>query len=158
VLVSTDLASRGLDIPEIKNIVHYHLPVNQEAFTHRNGRTARWDAEGTSYIILNDVEHLPEYITQSVETYELPENVPVPPKPIWATLYIGKGKKDKLNKTDIVGFLCKKGGLNNKDIGLIDVKDHYSFVAVSRKKLNQTLNQIEGEKIKSLKTIIEEAK
>jgi len=93
-----------------------------------------------------------------VETYELPENVPVPPKPIWATLYIGKGKKDKLNKTDIVGFLCKKGGLNNKDIGLIDVKDHYSFVAVSRKKLNQTLNQIEGEKIKSLKTIIEEAK
>ena len=49
VLISTDLAARGLDIPEIEHIIHYHLPVNEEAFTHRNGRTARWDATGTSY-------------------------------------------------------------------------------------------------------------
>ena len=48
VLISTDLAARGLDIPEIEHIIHYHFPVNEEAFTHRNGRTARWDATGSS--------------------------------------------------------------------------------------------------------------
>ncbi len=158
VLVSTDLASRGLDIPEVKNIVHYHLPVNEEAFIHRNGRTARWDTTGTSYIILNDAETVPEYIKQSLSEYVFPEKIPAPAKSLWATLYIGKGKKDKLNKIDIVGFLCKKGKLTSKEIGLIDVKDHYAFVAVKRTKLKQLLNVIKGEKIKSMKTIIEEAK
>lgn len=158
VLISTDLASRGLDIPDVKNIIHYHLPVNEEAFTHRNGRTARWDAEGTSFMILNVAESLPAYITAAVETIKLPDNPSAPSKPLWATLYIGRGKKDKLNKMDIVGFLCKKGGLISQDIGLIDVKDHYAFVAIARNKLNQTLSQVSGEKIKGIKTIIEEAK
>lgn len=57
VLISTDLAARGLDIPEIEHIIHYHLPVNEEAFTHRNGRTARWDATGTSYLVLHAEEN-----------------------------------------------------------------------------------------------------
>lgn len=157
VFVSTDLASRGLDIPEIENIVHYHLPVNEEAYTHRNGRTARWDAEGNSYLILHREEKVPEYISGELETLELPEITPKPSLPLWVTLYIGKGKKDKLNKIDIVGFLFKKGQLGKDDIGQIDVKDHYAFVAVRRKKVKQTLNLIQGEKIKGMKTIIEEA-
>lgn len=37
---------RGLDIPEVKNVIHYHLPVSEEAYVHRNGRTARMNAEG----------------------------------------------------------------------------------------------------------------
>ncbi|BEG98489.1 DEAD/DEAH box helicase [Bacteroides sedimenti] len=157
VFVSTDLASRGLDIPEIENIVHYHLPINEDAFTHRNGRTARWEAEGSAFIILNESESLPLYIADEPETYELPAVVSKPSKPLWATLYIGKGKKDKVNKIDIVGFLHKKGKLGKDDIGQIDVKEHFAFVAVRRAKFEQALSLIRGEKIKGMKTKMEEA-
>lgn len=108
VLISTDLAARGLDIPEIEHIIHYHLPVNEEAFTHRNGRTARWDATGTSYLVLHAEEKLPTYIPDNIETVALPENAPRPPKSVWTTVYIGKGKKEKLSRIDIAGFLYKR--------------------------------------------------
>ena len=158
VLVSTDLAARGLDIPGIDNVVHYHMPVNEEAFTHRNGRTARWDATGTSYLILHAEEKLPSYIPEEMEIVVLPENPPRPPKSVWATIYIGKGKKEKLSRIDIAGFLYKKGNLTREDVGAIDVKEHYAFVAIRRAKVKQLLNLIQGEKIKGMKTIIEEAK
>ncbi len=157
VFVSTDLASRGLDIPEIESIIHYHLPINEDAYTHRNGRTARWEAKGTSYLILNEDEFLPGYIEEEPETLELPEKTARPVQPLWVTLYIGKGKKDKVNKIDIVGFLFKKANLAKEDIGQIDVKEHFAYVAIRRSKLKQALNLISGEKIKGMKTKIEEA-
>lgn len=158
VLISTDLAARGLDIPGIENVVHYHLPVNEEACTHRNGRTARWEADGNAYLILHAEERIPEYIPEDIETFEFPDILPKPARPRWATLYIGKGKKDKLNKIDIVGFLYKKGGMAREDVGQVDVKEHYAFVAVRRSKMKQLLTLVRGEKIKGMKTIIEEAK
>lgn len=158
VLVSTDLAARGLDIPGIDNIVYYHLLVNEEAFTHRNGRTARWEARGSSFLLLHREETLPDYTPEDTPTFELPEQTPKPAKPRWTTIYIGKGKKDKLNKIDIVGFLYKKGGLAREDVGQVDVKEHYAFVAVRRSKVAQLLTLIRGEKIKGMKTVIEEAK
>ncbi len=157
ILVSTDLAARGLDIPEVEHIVHYHLPVNEEAFTHRNGRTARWDATGTSFVILHDEEQLPGYIPAETEAYLLPEQPSRPPKPKWVTIYIGKGKKDKLSRMDIAGFFYKKGQLSREDVGSIDVKDNYAFVAVRRSAVKQLMCLIQGEKIKGMKTIIEEA-
>ena len=156
VFVSTDLAARGLDIPDIDNVVHYHLPVNEDGYTHRNGRTARWEAEGNSYLILGPEEVLPDYLDASlVDEYALPETVEKPKAPKWITLYIGKGKKDRLSKTDILGFLCQKGGLSKEEVGRIDVKEHQSFVAVSRQKHRELLERISGEKIKGLKTIIQ---
>ena len=158
VLVSTDLAARGLDIPSIDNVVHYHMPVNEEAFTHRNGRTARWEARGSSFLLLHAEERLPDYLPEELSVFELPEQTPKPAKPRWTTLYIGKGKKDKLNKVDIVGFLYKKGGLVGEDVGQVDVKEHYAFVAVRRGKVKQLLTLLRGEKIKGMKTLIEEAR
>ena len=158
VLVATDLASRGLDIPNIQNIVHYHLPESQEGYIHRVGRTARWDATGRSFFILNASEHIPDYVEGNIENYLLPspseEGLEVR-LPRMATLYIGMGKKDKLSKGDIVGFLCKNGGLKADDIGRIDIKDRYAYVAIRREKLKQTLHLVQGQKIKGLKTIIE---
>ena len=158
VLISTDLAARGLDIPDIDHIVHYHMPVQEDGYIHRNGRTARWEAEGNSYIILHGEETLPAYIGEEPEEFTLPEQTPKPSQPEFVTLYIGKGKKDKINKIDIVGFLSKKGNLGKEEIGRIDVKDHYAFAAIARKKVKQTLQLIRNEKIKGIKTRIEEAK
>lgn len=157
VLISTDLAARGLDIPGIDNVVHYHLPVNEDAFTHRNGRTARWEARGSSFLIFHPEERLPGYIPEGMPVFELPERIPEPAKSRWTTLYIGKGKKDKLNKIDIVGFLYKKGGLAKEDVGQVDVKERYAFAAIRRSKAKQVLTLIRGERIKGMKTLIEEA-
>ena len=155
-LIATDLASRGLDIPNIQNIIHYHLPESQEGYIHRVGRTARWDATGRSFFILNASEHIPDYVEGNVVEYAaIPSQQIEPPLPRMTTLYIGKGKKDKISKGDIVGFLCKNGGLKADEIGRIDVKDRYAYVAIQREKLKQTLHLVQGQKIKGLKTIIE---
>ena len=158
VFVSTDLAARGLDIPNIDHVIHYHLPLNEDAYIHRNGRTARWDASGNVFLILGPEEYLPEFIQQIPEDYVWEGPKPDPAKPQWVTLYIGKGKKDKINKVDIVGFLSKVGGLGKSDIGRIDVKEHYAFVAIRRNLLKETLAAVSGQKIKGIKTIIEKTK
>lgn len=164
ILVSTDLGSRGLDIPDVENVIHYHLPEGEDGYVHRVGRTARWDKHGQAFFILGPEEAIPDYVDADVECYELPaelvEKVAAGdrlaiPQPRMATLYIGKGKKDKISKGDIVGFLCKKGGLTAQDIGRIDVFDHYAYVAVSRTKAKGTIRQLQGEKIKGLKTVVE---
>lgn len=155
ILVSTDLASRGLDIPDIQNIIHYHIPESEEGYIHRVGRTARWDAKGRSFFILSADESIPDYVEGDVENFEpiVVNQEPVAPK--MTTLYIGKGKKDKISKGDIVGFLCKNGNLKADEIGRIDVKDRYAYAAVRREKLKQVLKGVQGQKIKGIKTIIE---
>ena len=158
VLVSTDLAARGLDIPEVGAIVHYHLPLTAEDFTHRNGRTARWEATGQAFLITSPVETLPEFAAQ-VEPlpHPLPEHIAPTPAP-FTTLYIGRGKAEKLSKADILGFLCKKGGLNASQIGRIDVAPHCAFAAVRSSLVKQLLTRIAGEKIKGMKTIVKPVK
>lgn len=156
VLVSTDLASRGLDIPEINNIIHYHLPLNEEALVHRVGRTARWDAMGRTFFLIGPEENLPDFVNSNIESYTLPDSVANGvPQPRMGTLYIGKGKKDKISKGDIVGFLCKIGGLALNEIGRIDVADRYAYVAVRRDKLETVIRQTSGEKIKGVRTVVE---
>lgn len=155
IFVSTDLASRGLDIPDIDNIVHYHLPQSEDGYIHRVGRTARWESEGRAFFLLGPDEYIPEFVDGDVETFDIPDNLPQPPMPKMATIYIGKGKKDKISKGDIVGYLCKKGGLEPNEIGRIDVKDRYTYAAVTRQKVSQVLKLTLGEKIKGIKTIVE---
>lgn len=153
-LITTDLASRGLDIPEIEYVVHYQLPHNEEAFLHRNGRTARMHAKGTSYLILTEDEKL-AYLLQSPEIEELPEKLVLPKPTPWATLYIAAGKKDKINKVDIVGVLLQKGELTKEDLGLIEVLDHSSYAAIKRNRIERTVQLIKNEKIKNKKVKIE---
>ena len=157
VMVCTDLGSRGLDIPDIQHIIHYHLPETEGSYVHRVGRTARWEKSGQAYFILSEGEQVPEYVKADIAPYDMPETLPEEcPQPRMTTLYIGKGKKDKISKGDIVGFLCKKGGLKSADIGRIDVKDHYVYAAIDRKQLKTVLKHIAGEKIKGIRTIVEE--
>ncbi len=157
-LVTTDLAARGLDIPNIRYIIHYHLPLGEDVYTHRNGRTARMDASGTAILILSAEEHLPAYITEPVEEIKLEGPYEIPEKPKWTTLYLPLGKKNKVNKIDIVGFLSNKGALKPEDIGLIEVKDFFSFVAVRKTKVSHMLQLVKEERIKGKKAKLEVAK
>lgn len=157
ILVSTDLASRGLDIPDVDNIVHYQLPDQEENYVHRTGRTARWEKEGRAFLLIGPTEVIPAYATSHTQEYSIPVTDSQPALPKMATIYIGKGKKDKISKMDVVGFLCKKCQLAPDEIGRIDVNNYYVYVAVQRNKLQEVLKRAKGQKIKGLKTIFEAA-
>lgn len=157
-LIATDLASRGLDIPEIMHVVHYQMPPRKDAFIHRNGRTARMHAEGNGYLILANDEVLPDYIDKSVEETTVSEDLaPVQPS-AFGCIYFSAGKKDKISKGDIVGLLTQKGGLTTADIGLITLLDFSSYVAIKRSKVAKTLDKIRNEKLKKSKVKIEVAR
>ncbi len=158
VLVTTDLAARGLDIPNIRYIIHYQLPITQESFIHRNGRTARMEASGTAILLLAPQETVPGYIDPAPIEIELNADAGLPAKPDWTTFYVSVGKKDKVNKIDIVGFLTNKGRLKKEEIGLIEVKDFFSFVAIRKSKAGPTLQLIKEERIKNKKVKIDVAK
>lgn len=156
-LITTDLASRGLDIPEIECILHYQLPPSEEAFLHRNGRTARMHATGTAYLLLTSDEHVP-YLPQDIKPEDLPTDQVLPEKTQWATLYVAAGKKDKINKIDIVGLLLQKGGLQKEDVGLIEVHDRASYAAVKRSLIESVVRRVKTEKIKNRKFKIDVAR
>ncbi|WP_372640475.1 DEAD/DEAH box helicase [Ancylomarina sp.] len=151
ILITTDLASRGLDIPSIKHVIHYQLPTTADAYTHRNGRTARMDASGCSYFVMADSDYLPEFINKDIEELIIPDNIVLPEDPEWLTIYIDAGKKDKINKMDIVGCFMKKGELGKDELGKVEVLDHASFVAIKRNLATQILRKLKDERIKKKK-------
>lgn len=157
-LVTTDLAARGLDIPEMKHVVHYHLPAKESEFTHRNGRTARMHASGTAYILSFKEDKLPDYIPEGLDILRVKGGKPLPNAPEFQTIYVSGGKKNKLNKSDIVGFFLQKGKLDKPDLGLIEVKDFISFVAVRASKAKSLLANIKDQKMKGKKYKIEVAR
>lgn len=157
-LVTTDLAARGLDIPEMKHVIHYHLPAKESEFVHRNGRTARMQASGTAYIIRFKEDKIPDYIPENLDVLQIKAGKPLPNRPDYRTIYVSGGKKNKLNKSDIVGFFLQKGKLDKSDLGLIEVKDFISFVAVRASAVKTLLANIRDEKMKGKKYKIEVAR
>ena len=154
-LITTDLAARGLDIPEIEAVIHYQLPTTEDTMIHRNGRTARMSAQGTAYFLLDIGDHLPKFIDAIPIEESLPKKLVLPAPCVWKTLYIGAGKKDKINKMDIVGMLLQKGKLNKDELGKIEVLDHSAYAAVKSDKISKTLQLIKDEKIKNKKVKME---
>ncbi len=149
VLVATDLGSRGLDIADVGSVVHYHLPLTAEAWTHRNGRTARQGADGVVYAIISDEETIPDFVTYDREYVprDYHEN---PPKatPV-ATLYFNAGRREKISRGDIAGYLIQRGGLAPDQVGRITVKDHYSLASIPADKLQSTLAAIAPHRLKN---------
>lgn len=153
ILVATDLAARGLDISQVTDIVHYHLPVDHQAWTHRNGRTARVDASGTVWVIRSEADNIPEYI--SFDRKYIPSGTAKTSSSILAplkSLYISSGKKEKISKGDIAGFIAASGLTAPGEIGMISVHDHHSVAAVPAGKAAAIARVLSELKLKGHKT------
>ncbi|MDD4921842.1 MAG: DEAD/DEAH box helicase [Bacteroidales bacterium] len=148
-IVATDLAARGLDIPELKFIIHFQLPPRSQEFTHRNGRTARMNTDGTAYILKWEKEELPDFI-KGVAVEKI-KDAPVPKAPIWETLYITGGRRDKISKGDIAGLFLKQGHLSKEELGTIEIKQDCSYVAVLASKADETIQTVNNCRLKTKK-------
>jgi superfamily II DNA/RNA helicase len=148
-LIATDLAARGIDIPELKFIIHYQLPLKEHEFMHRNGRTARMNSEGTAYILKWQEEYFPKYLDEikpiSVNT---PQKIDESP---WETLCIMGGRRDKISKGDIAGLFFKQGGLTKEELGVIEVQQDRCYVAVHHSKVEHCLETLHNKKLKEAK-------
>lgn len=154
ILIATDIAARGIDIPDLDYVIHYQLPAKENPFIHRNGRTARMKASGTCILLRTTTDKLPSYIEEEPQMMEFQEGQKFK-VPKWVTLYVGKGKKDKVNKMDLVGFFLQFDFMTKEDLGLIEVKDFSAYVAVSRDKSKRLLNAVKNHKIKNKMAKIE---
>jgi superfamily II DNA/RNA helicase len=148
VLLATDIAARGIDVPELNMVIHYQLPPQESTFIHRNGRTARVEETGTSVLLMTKEDYLPDYIDEKPEDIRLRYDVEIMP-PTFDTLYIGKGKKDKINKMDIVGFCYSFDFMEKGDVGMIEVKDFCAYVAIKRTKMDKLIKSSRKKKIKN---------
>ena len=148
-LIATDLAARGIDVPEIKFIIHYHLPLRSQEFTHRNGRTARMHSEGTAYVLQWKGEKLPGFIPD-LEVEEL-STATTPEKSPWETLYISGGRRDKISKGDIAGLFFKQANLNKDQLGTIELKQDCSYVAVQASLVDHIIQKTNNSKLKKKK-------
>ncbi|MDE5808180.1 MAG: DEAD/DEAH box helicase, partial [Muribaculaceae bacterium] len=153
VLVATDLAARGLDIENVKSIIHYHQALTPETYTHRNGRTARVDREGDIYVLVGPEEDVKPY-TEFDDSYYPDYDAPEGEGPEFDSIYFSAGKKEKLSKGDILGFLTKECGLPGEAIGKIDVYDHYALAAGKASEAGKAVAEAKGKKIKGEKRII----
>jgi superfamily II DNA/RNA helicase len=154
VLVATDLAARGIDIPEMKYIIHYELPRHQEEFIHRNGRTARVSAKGTAYVLKWENQLLPEFILD-VKGININKKAEYKPQ-YWQTLFISGGRKDKISKGDIAGLFLKQGGISKDELGTIELKQDCAFVAIPMTKADELVKKLNNSRLKKKKVRIYE--
>lgn len=152
ILVSTDLAARGIDIPELKFIIHYELPHSSIEFTHRNGRTARVNEKGTAYVLKWKDQLLPDFI-EKTEPIEIPE-APTQAAELWETLFISGGRKDKISKGDIAGLFIKQGNIPQEQLGAIELKQDCAFVAVPLALANELVSKLNNSHLKKKKVRI----
>ena len=153
-LIATDLAARGIDVPEMSFIIHYELPQAVEEFTHRNGRTARVSAEGTAFVLKWKDERLPDFIKHAdlQDISKQAERSPV----FWETLFISGGRKDKISKGDIAGLFIKQGKLSKDQLGDIELKQDCAFVAVPSTLTEELIEKLNNSRLKKKKVRIYE--
>lgn len=152
ILIATDLAARGIDIPELNFIIHYQLPLKEAEFTHRNGRTARMDVKGTAYVLKWEKEELPDFIQESA-VQKLESNA-IKKETEWKTVFISGGRKDKISKGDIAGLFFKQGNLNKDEVGAIELKQDCSFVSVIASKAENLIRDLDNTRLKKKKVRI----
>lgn len=148
-LLATDLAARGIDVPEIKFIIHYHLPHRSQEFTHRNGRTARMKRDGKAIVLKWVEEYLPDFIGE-LPILNIDQKQPLI-KSNWQTLLVSGGRKDKISKGDLVGLFLKQADVKPENLGNIELKNDCAFVAVRSKNINKLIDKVNNSRLKKKK-------
>ena len=156
VVVATNVAARGLDIPALPMVIIAELGGEVQAHVHRIGRTARAEKQGLAIsVVCGDRE--PERLA-AIEAFmgtEIPE-VPLPEggaslsamQPPMQTLLILAGRADKLRKGDVLGALIKDGGVPTDAIGRIDLLPRVTAVAIAHAYADQALSYLHSGRIK----------
>jgi superfamily II DNA/RNA helicase len=153
-LITTDLASRGIDVDGVSHVVHAHLPSDEAQFIHRNGRTARMNKSGKVYMMSLAKEYIKKYTIDKLSLNAVPHKHAA----MYETLYISAGKKDKVNKGDVLGFVIKIGEVENDALGRIDVLDTFSYIAIKRSVVEHAQLKLDNQKIKGRKVHVEIAR
>ena len=159
ILVATDVAARGLDIKDLDAVIIFEISPDPEVHIHRIGRTGRADKTGlalslfmTSEIrkvnVIEDFQKSPVVIKKP-STLKKRDNFKLSPP--MATLFINGGRKEKVRAGDILGALTANISLPGKQIGKIDIFDHFSYVAIERSIAKQALKILSEGKIKGRK-------
>ncbi|MGY8945536.1 MAG: DEAD/DEAH box helicase [Flavobacteriales bacterium] len=149
ILIATDLASRGIDIPELKFIIHYEMSRTLEEFTHRNGRVGRVNSKGIAYVMKLENKDLPEFVKNSKFVNISKKSVRKPQ--FWETLFISGGRKDKISKGDIAGLFFKQGKITKDQLGTIELKQDCAFVAVHKIIADQLVDKLNNTRLKKKK-------
>lgn len=152
-LIATDLAARGIDVPELDFIIHFELPQKLNEFTHRNGRTARMNQNGSAYILTAKKDRVPEYMSH-FPTESLDKNGKTWTSSNMDTMYISGGRRDKISKGDIAGLFFKQGGLTKDELGIIELKQECAFVSVPKDKIEELTDKLNNSKLKKKKVRI----
>jgi ATP-dependent RNA helicase DbpA len=161
ILVATDLAARGIDIATIEMVINFEIPDQESSFLHRIGRTGRAGRNGTviTFATTREIKKMQEWpqapafkVITAKKMADLFESGQKQSKNIQkVTIHIHAGRKGKISKGDIVGALIGEAGLTSEDIGLIEVFDHFSYVAVPKNKVNLVIEKLTSGKIKGRK-------
>ena len=156
VLVASDVAARGLDIPALAMVVNFELPRDGDTYVHRIGRTGRAGETGQAFSLVTPAEaprlrviedHLHTNCLCDVLA-SLNRNANYQLQGDMATLQFDAGRKQKLRPGDILGALTGDAGLAGEQIGKIKILDNTSYVAVARSALRQAMNYLTQGKIK----------
>ena len=154
VLVATDVAARGLDIKELGCVVNYDMPHAKETYTHRIGRTGRAGHDGLAFTFYDDYEDMDQYsdgdmIFEDITNLDTIKDFEM--KPLYVTLVIEGGKKDKIRKGDLLGALTGDVGLKASAVGQIDIYDRQSYVAIESAFIDEAYKKLSNGKIKGKK-------
>ncbi|XP_046738712.1 ATP-dependent RNA helicase DDX24 isoform X2 [Diprion similis] len=105
VLIATDVAARGLDIPNVEHVIHYQVPRTSEGYVHRSGRTARAQKEGITILLMEPSEM--QYYTRLCKTLGKTQDIPT--FPVVDRLLIAVKERVNLSREiDRLELLCRR--------------------------------------------------
>lgn len=159
-LVATDVAARGLDIPQVSMVVNYQPAQDAQTHTHRIGRTGRAGAKGQAVTLFSDQqEWMMELLANDMPgiRHKQIQGQPVQlgqlQQAAYTTLLLLSGKKQKVRKGDIVGVLTRDDSVPGDDIGDIQLNQTDAYVAIKNRSVKRAMKQFRENKIKGKKVL-----
>jgi ATP-dependent RNA helicase DeaD len=158
ILTATDVAARGLDIPNLTHIINYSIPQTPDIYVHRIGRTGRAGKRGTAVTFVTPEEeskffYIRKTLKQEVDKLDIdnlnaakqPEKQDVP-KSETTRLFIALGTKNSMTTKKLLEFINKNAGIEVQDISDLMVSETFSFITVSNDNAEIILKAFKGKK------------